>query len=169
MPVPPRLIERLGDAEEVSASKHAIRRWVRAGVEAAIKFIAALGEGEDLRSQAHQAMNAIHDYEMQLATRYWQGLKQFPWLEVHGPDITARRTPTVSFSSRHHQPQEIAEYFAGRAVQVWHGHFYAQRVLDSLGLNERGGLVRVGMSVYNTEVEVERLLTALEDFTRRHA
>ena len=140
-----------------------------AGVEAAVEFIGALGEGNGLRTKSHDAMNRIHGYEMQLAKRYWQGLKQFSWLDVHGPDITSTRTPTVSFSSPLYKPQEIAEHLADRAVQVWHGHFYAQRVLDSLGLSEKGGLVRVGLSMYNTELEVERLLTALEDFTRRHA
>ena len=138
-----------------------------AGVEAAIEFLCAMGDGEDMQARAHDAMNKIHAYEMQLATEYWQGLKQLDWLNIHGPVIDAPRTPTVSFSSNEYPPQQIAEFLAERAVQVWHGHFYAQRVLDSLQLNDSGGLLRVGMSVYNTELEVTRMLTALEDFTRR--
>ena len=138
-----------------------------AGVEAAIEFICSYGDGEDMKSRTHDAMRRIHDYEMQLARLYWDGLKNLAWLDVHGPEIETIRTPTISFSSAQYQPQQIAEHLAERAVQVWHGHFYAQRVLDSLELNKKGGLVRVGMSMYNTELEVERLLTALEDFTRR--
>jgi selenocysteine lyase/cysteine desulfurase len=44
---------------------------------------------------------------------------------------------------------------------VWDGHFYAVRPIEVLGLADRGGVIRVGMSMYNTHQEVERLLDAL--------
>ena len=138
-----------------------------AGVEAAIDFISELGEGNDIRSRLSSAMNTIHHYEMQLAKKYWNGVKQLSGFEIHGPDIAVVRTPTVSFSCAQQKPQKIAEFLAERAVQVWHGHFYAQRVIDHFELNDRGGLLRVGMSVYNTEWEVDRLLNGLEDIARR--
>ena len=48
----------------------------------------------------------------------------------------------------------------------WDGHFYAHRLVDKLGLQGRGGLVRVGLAPYTTEGELERLVTAVGDLSR---
>jgi selenocysteine lyase/cysteine desulfurase len=39
---------------------------------------------------------------------------------------------------------------------------YAARPVQALGLAERGGLLRTGISMYNTRDELNRLLTGLE-------
>ena len=96
-----------------------------AGVGAAVDFISALGEGDNVQTRTQYAMNAIHNYEMTLARKYWEGLQNFSDFEIHGPDIDALRTPTVSFSCPRQQPHQIAEFLAESALQVWHGHFYA--------------------------------------------
>ena len=64
-------------------------------------------------------------------------------------------------------PAAAAQFLGERGVQVWHGHFYAVRVLEVLGLVEHGGLLRVGISIYNTREEIDRLLTALETLVSR--
>lgn len=138
-----------------------------AGVAAAIEFIATLGEGDSLREKISHAMAAIHRYEMKLADQYYAGLATIPAIQVRGPGMGAIRTPTISFSCESKTPREIAEDLAQRAIQVWHGHFYAQRILDHYEINEVGGLLRVGMSLYNTSHEVGRLLDALEVGIRR--
>jgi selenocysteine lyase/cysteine desulfurase len=45
---------------------------------------------------------------------------------------------------------------------LWQGHFYAQRLVELLGLSASGGLIRLGVSMYNTKDEIERLLDAIE-------
>jgi selenocysteine lyase/cysteine desulfurase len=45
---------------------------------------------------------------------------------------------------------------------VWDGDFYAARVVEVLGLAQRGGLLRTGISMYTTESDVRRLLSAIE-------
>ena len=138
------------------------------GVAAAIEFIGGLGSGDTLYERTHHAMSLMHDYEITLATQYHEGLSVLPGVEIRGQDISALRTPTLSFNHASLKAETIAEHLAERAIQVWHGHFYAERVLAHYQLEELGGLLRVGMSVYNTEGEVTRLLNALEDITRRH-
>lgn len=138
-----------------------------AGVAAAIDFINGMGAGGDLAGSAHNAMQRLHDYEMSLATQYYDGLSALPDVLIRGPSIETLRTPTISFNHQNANAKEIAEHLANEAIQVWHGHFYAQRVLDHYDLSDKGGLVRVGMSAYNTPGEVSRLLNALEDFIRR--
>lgn len=138
-----------------------------AGVAAAIDFISELGSGDEINDRAHHAMKLIHEYEMALAKQYHEGLVELPGVEIRGPDMSATRTPTISFNHPTIRAETIAERLADRAIQVWHGHFYAERVLAHYKLKELGGLLRVGMSVYNTAGEVARLLNALEDITRR--
>jgi selenocysteine lyase/cysteine desulfurase len=58
---------------------------------------------------------------------------------------------------------QIAKYLGNRALFVWGGHFYAIRLVERLGLLDRGGLVRVGIAPYNNEAELVRLIEALQD------
>jgi selenocysteine lyase/cysteine desulfurase len=82
--------------------------------------------------------------------------------------------------SRHHQlqshrragadrigdpsPPHAASPGAGLAdsgICVWSGHNYAYEVVKSLGLDERQGVLRIGLAHYNTPGEVDRALTVL--------
>jgi selenocysteine lyase/cysteine desulfurase len=49
-------------------------------------------------------------------------------------------------------------------ICVWDGDFYAARTVQVLGLNNRGGLLRTGMSMYNSREEVQRLLAGIGKF-----
>jgi selenocysteine lyase/cysteine desulfurase len=62
-----------------------------------------------------------------------------------------------------HHPDAIAEHLAAREIFAWSGHFYAVEVIARLGLEEAGGLVRVGLCHYSTADEVDRLIAALRE------
>jgi selenocysteine lyase/cysteine desulfurase len=62
--------------------------------------------------------------------------------------------------------KDAAVQLAAFGIQVWHGHFYAMAVLESLQLVGRGGLLRTGVSLYNTPAEIDRLLEALSTLKR---
>ena len=72
----------------------------------------------------------------------------------------------MSLSSGGRKPAEIADSLGNLGLQVWHGHFYALKVLEVLDLVDAGGLLRVGISMYNTHSEIERLLQALEKIAK---
>ena len=133
-----------------------------AGVTAAIDYLATFGEGDTRRARLTTAMNGIHDYEVALARRYYDAVRQLNGTTVYGPGFDdGPRAPTVSITCDGYTPERVATFLAERGLQVWHGHFYAMKVLEVLGLAERGGLVRVGVSMYNDEHEIERLIEAL--------
>jgi cysteine desulfurase family protein (TIGR01976 family) len=135
-----------------------------AGVTAAIDYLATFGDGATRRARITAAMSAIHDYEVALARRYYEAVGRIDGTVVYGPGFDAGpRAPTVSITCKRHTPEQVASFLAGRGLQVWHGHFYAMKVLEVLGLTERGGLVRVGISLYNDEHEIDRLLEALTE------
>ena len=50
-------------------------------------------------------------------------------------------------------------------IYVWDGNYYALAVTERLGLEETGGMVRVGPVHYNTLAEIEALGQALHALT----
>jgi selenocysteine lyase/cysteine desulfurase len=59
-------------------------------------------------------------------------------------------------------PRLIAEFLAAKGFYVWDGNYYALAVTERLGVEETGGMVRVGAVHYNTLDEIARLGEALK-------
>jgi cysteine desulfurase family protein (TIGR01976 family) len=126
-----------------------------AGVGAAVGFLASLGSGGSLREKLISAYQSISEHEYRLAGKLYQGLKQIPGVTMIGQDFSApSRTPTVSFTMKGKTPWQICEHLAKKNICAWDGHFYAIRAIEVLGLLEQGGVTRLGISLYNTEEEV---------------
>ncbi|HLW25908.1 MAG TPA: cysteine desulfurase-like protein [Steroidobacteraceae bacterium] len=133
------------------------------GLRAAVEYIAGWGTGASLRARIVDAMSAISAYEHRLAASYHARVQRIPGVRVHGPDFSSRaRAPTVSITLARHSAAEAAIALAADGVCVWDGNFYAARAVEVLGLAERGGLLRAGMSMYSTEEDVARLLRGIE-------
>jgi selenocysteine lyase/cysteine desulfurase len=134
-----------------------------AGVTAAVEYLASWGEGPDLRARLVQAMEDIAAYEHELARTYYEGAVAIPGVTVWGPGFESRRrAPTVSITIDGVHPRDAARRLGEQGIAVWDGHFYAARPIEVLGLAERGGVIRVGISMYNTRAEIERLLKAVD-------
>ncbi len=139
-----------------------------AGVKAAVEYIATYGEGSDLRAQLVSAMNRISAYEHKLALMLYKGLGKIPGVTVCGPSFSSPlRAPTVSFTVEGKRAEEVAAALGEKGICTWDGHFYAIRPVEVLGLFERGGVTRVGISLYNTEEEIARLLRELSTITKK--
>ncbi len=111
------------------------------------------------------AMNAIRRYEKGLTEKLIQTLEAIPGLHLWGltePGKIDQRVPTVSFTLNGFHPREIAEKLGQEGIQVWDGNYYALAVTERLGLEDKGGMVRVGLVHYNTPDEIERLGLALK-------
>jgi len=90
-------------------------------------------------------------------------VRKIPGVRVWGPDFSrAARAPTVSITLEAIPAAEIATALGRLGLCVWDGHFYAARPVEVLGLDERGGLLRTGVSLYNTREELMRLLAQIE-------
>ena len=46
-------------------------------------------------------------------------------------------------------------------IATWDGDFYATGLIERLGLADAGGVLRIGLTHYNTAAEVDRLLETL--------
>ena len=134
------------------------------GVRAAVEYIASWGTGASLRERIVDAMTHISAYEHELAKFYHDAVRRIPGVRVWGPDFAAgrARAPTVSITVDKMTAAAAATALGNQGVCVWDGDFYAARTVEVLGLAERGGLLRTGISMYNTRDELTRLLTGLE-------
>jgi cysteine desulfurase family protein (TIGR01976 family) len=74
----------------------------------------------------------------------------------------AVRAPTVAFHSTRHSSADIVAALAAARVGCNHGHFYAYRLIEALGLDPADAVVRLSMVHYNTLEEVHRACEVLD-------
>jgi len=98
--------------------------------------------------------------------RLWGELSRINGVRLYGPPPHIERTPTVSFTVKDVASTEVARKLSERGLFVSHGDFYAQTVVDRLGLQPEG-LVRVGCACYTSDEEVERLIEAVRELAQR--
>ena len=111
-----------------------------------------------------QAMQVIDAYELQLNHALLTGLISVQGLHLYGitdPQCMNQRVPTFSFTLEGKSPTEVAAALAQKGINVWNGNYYALAVMERLDLERRGGMVRVGLTHYNTVDEVSKLIEAL--------
>ena len=53
-------------------------------------------------------------------------------------------------------PRKVAEELDKYNINVWDGNYYALSVTERLGLEDSGGMARVGPVHYNTAEEIHR-------------
>ena len=122
------------------------------------------GRGMELK----QAMVAIRSHEFELSRALLAALQSIPGLKIYGLADVRRldeRVPTFSFCLKDLPARVVAEKLAQEGIYVWDGNYYAINVTEQLGLENKGGMVRVGAVHYNTLQEVERLKNALLKIT----
>lgn len=145
-----------------------------AGAAEAVDFIADIGarfgkqesettgltvrEFSERRRQVIAGMEAMEQYEQPLAQKMIDDLTSIKRVRVFGPPYGFQRTSTVSFIVEGLPAGKVAAALGEKGIFVWDGHYYAIRLVEKLGLIDSGGLVRVGLSPYNTEHEIFRLL-----------
>ena len=136
------------------------------GVGAAVDYLARFGRGATRADQVHDAIAAISLYEHKLGEFLWSALEELRGVRLWGVKFSDRlRAPTVSFIIDDVDPGFIAKSLDAVGICVWDGNFYAPRPVEILNIPGRA-LVRVGISMYNTQEEVERLVACVAALAR---
>ncbi|RIK47764.1 MAG: cysteine desulfurase-like protein, partial [Chloroflexi bacterium] len=136
-----------------------------AGVTAAIDYLAELGAvygGASFtaprRDKLVAAWKQIRDYELMLTERMLTGLQASSRIRVYGlieRGDWPRRVPTFSIRKEGTTPQQLAQALADANIFAWDGNFYALGLSEALGVEESGGLLRLGLVHYNTLDEID--------------
>jgi cysteine desulfurase family protein (TIGR01976 family) len=149
-----------------------------AGVAAAVEYLAEIGvnqpkyhprfsQFEGRRRNVHAGMAAIQKYETGLMRKLLAELvarKRFKVWGITDPERLGERVPTVSITLPGRSAMELAEHLATRQIYAWNGNFYAVELTERLGVEDEGGLLRLGLVHYNTAEEIDRLMLALDEF-----
>jgi selenocysteine lyase/cysteine desulfurase len=145
-----------------------------AGVLGAIEYLAWVGRtfGQDhlekygdhfsgRRLHLKQAMSAVRAYEYEISRALLGALAEIPGMRLYGLDDVRRLEERVPICLHARLHSRRGEELARQNIYVWDGNYYAINVTERLGLEESGGMVRVGPVHYNTLDEVKQLKETL--------
>jgi cysteine desulfurase family protein (TIGR01976 family) len=148
-----------------------------AGVAAAIDYLVDVAhhhvdfESPPTRREALKAgMRLIQDYERGLSEKLIAGLLAIPGLIFYGisdPSRFSQRTPTVAVRIEGKTPRELSQALGERGIFTWDGNYYAVNLTERLGIEDQGGMLRIGLVHYNTGEEIDTLLAALRELANK--
>jgi cysteine desulfurase family protein (TIGR01976 family) len=143
-----------------------------AGTVAAIGYLADIGvefggaaAGASRRDRVAAGMRAIRAYETDLYRHLAARLGAIDGVSIVGLTADAdidRRTPTAAVTIAGISPHDAAQRLGDRGIAVWDGDFYATGLIERLGLAPNG-VVRIGLTHYNTPAEIDRLADELAE------
>ena len=124
----------------------------------------ALGAQGDARSRMQHAFDAFERHEDALAEQLLAYLRGKAGVRIIGRTHAGDglRVPTVSFVVRGAVSESIVLHTDRFGIGIRFGDFYAKRLIEALGLHQRGGVVRVSIAHYNTPAEMEHLIQHLD-------
>ncbi len=140
-----------------------------AGVCACVEYIASLSAADadmalsaSRREQIETAWSVIQAHETQLMQGFLAGLQAIPGIRLYGPANVHDRVPTFALRKEGTTPRELATHLANHNIFAWDGNFYALEISRALGVEDSGGVLRVGFLHYNTQEEVNTVLNVLD-------
>ena len=134
-----------------------------AATTAAVDFLAglALDAAGSRRERLIRSMALLALHEDRLRERIERGVEAIGKIEIRSR--AAQRTPTLLLTFADRSAAAGYRFLADAGVNAPAGTFYAYETSRRLGLGAVGGL-RVGVSPYNNDEDVDRLLKALAQF-----
>ena len=124
-----------------------------------------LGAVGDARARMQTAFDAFAQHEDALAEQVLSWLRDRPGVRIIGLSsaATGARVPTISFVAAGLMSEAIVRRVDAHGIGIRFGDFYARRLIEALGLQVHGGVVRISIAHYNTADEIGRLLVALDE------
>jgi cysteine desulfurase family protein (TIGR01976 family) len=125
----------------------------------------ALGATGSARQRMQAAFDAFARHEDALAERLlaWLRGKRTVRIIGHATATDAGRVPTISFVVAGVQSESIVRHVDSFGIGIRYGDFYARRLIEALGLQAHGGVIRASIAHYNTAGEIDRLIEHLDE------
>jgi cysteine desulfurase family protein (TIGR01976 family) len=124
-----------------------------------------LGSSGTVRQKMQTAFDAFAVHEDVLAERLLAYLRSKKTVRIvgHATAAPGSRVPTISFTVAGQMSEAIVRRVDSYRIGIRFGDFYAKRLIEALGLNTQGGVVRVSIAHYNTFDEIDRLIRHLDE------
>jgi cysteine desulfurase family protein (TIGR01976 family) len=131
-----------------------------AGIAAAVDHLADLVPGEGSRRQRlDRSFAALTAREDEMVSTTIPRLTGIPGVRMVG--APTRCTGTICFTVDLLAPGEVGAGLGEQDIAVWSGHAYAWELTRAMGIRDAGGAVRVSLSPYTLESELDRLVAAM--------
>ncbi len=140
-----------------------------------VDYLAALGARHggtgDRRAKVAAAYAAITRHEDRLTERLLSWLNARNDCRVIGETVNERstRVPTIAFKFDGLESGAVARAMDDHGIAIRFGDFHSRRLVEDLGEDGAGGVLRVSMVHYNTLEQVDRLTSALSGIVSKAA
>ena len=114
----------------------------------------------NFRERISKTFDLISAHEEKLAEKLLNYLNSVDEITIVGNKQAdkALRVPTISFYHENFKSNEIVEKVDEHRIGIRFGDFYAKKLIQSLDLEKKNGIVRVSLVHYNTVQEVSKLI-----------
>lgn len=136
-----------------------------AGVVAYLEaFAQAHGVNADGRAAVEAAFTLIAAHEEAISARLldWLGARADATVWGEPSADKALRVPTVSFTLEGRRSRDVVEATDATGLGIRFGDFYSRRLVQSLGLPDGDGVIRVSAAHYNTVDEIDALIRHID-------
>jgi len=135
--------------------------WGSAGI---VDYIDRLGGSGGDRASIDRAFSDIAAHETMIGEKLLSYLRDRNDVRIVGrrDSATDRRVPTIAFKVDGRDSSEIVRAVESDRIGIRFGDFHSRRLIETLGLADGSGVVRVSMVHYNTPEEVDRLISSLD-------
>lgn len=106
----------------------------------------------------------IQKQELLLTTQLMEGLKKVPHVQIQGSPDPKEHCGIVSFTIDGVHPHDVSSILDADGIAVRAGHHCAQPLMQQIGIMST---TRASMYFYNTEEDIEKLLTSVQTIRRR--
>ena len=122
-----------------------------AGLHAAIGFLMETGT------------DAVHEKEVRLMRRFYDGIKDIPGVKIYGDFSTDHRAAVIAINIRDYDSSEISDELSFTyGISTRPGAHCAPLMHESMGTVEQG-MVRFSISWFNTEEEIDEAIRAVRE------
>ena len=106
----------------------------------------------------------IQKQELLLTTQLMEGLKKVPHVQIQGLPDPKEHCGIISFTIDGVHPHDVSSILDADGIAVRAGHHCAQPLMQQIGVMST---TRASMYFYNTEEDIEKLLTSVQTIRRR--
>ena len=119
--------------------------------------------GVDRSLRAANVRKLLKDAEAALLPQLLDFCANNSRVRLLGPTDPKNKAATLSLQTLKASPREVSERLAKKGIIVGASHFYAVRLLESLGVNPDEGVLRLSFVHYATQDEIQQLIRALDE------
>jgi cysteine desulfurase family protein (TIGR01976 family) len=117
-----------------------------------------------LRKKIEKINQLISKHEEKIGNLLLEFINSHKDLKLIGRDkmYNQSRAPTFAFTSKNYSSKFLSNKLVKNGIATKNDNFYAWRCLEALGIDTEDGVVRTSMVHYNTEEDVNKLITVLK-------